>query len=811
MKVFKGLNRGFFCAILLCTSSYSEAQQVSSFTDSYVTNITPWEVTESSASMPDANFPAFVGSGTLGMAVDAAGLQSLSDKLSSQYHLYASPFQITQSDLYVLHEGLVSEHLYQDEIALTGKDVPPGEFCYGQHRNFMPLGYVQQEFRIGEKVYKNDDVIQVARNWKRIWNLKQGMVKNSFTIGWNLAFETEVFSPNGGETVFIKLVRPANRWKGRDKGKDTKVSWTITIPFQTRHGLPLYDEDGAISAGRNTVVANISKSSRYKPSEDYTILYGAGASGMEVTVSEKGITAISHETSIDEQQICFLKLDFRRFANETPEAVKLQQAGLEDDCRNFSGEVYQKTREAHLLDFEKFWSNTASVSVESPDDMEVKRQFLMHMSEYLFRCGNNFSYGGTLQYLMFHQNGWGASNFHDMQYIVHGMALANMWQQAEDNLRWMHRVMRPEGRAFPWMMTYDGTPTVTPERDRAPMSDANRAMLAARIYEMAGKGRDSLLTKYVYPIVKRVANLGVNDWFYEEKGRLLFKGIETDVMGDNAVLNDAANVTAYVTLIRKAIEYSKYLNVDPHLRQTWARNLNRIYIDTLDGRYKPNLNAKAANRGDLWFSNIFYTAEAGDFLDENVFKRTRDIGQQVVDINIPWIGFAAASTEIRLNRPDRAEQFFADILRNRVYGPGYFEEVAPVGRAGLPPYASAHGSHLAASCEQVVLSDFWKHKISVGTGLPSKLRMSNLTFSNIRGRDGLMVSGTSSPHALEVNLHHTGDPVNMEIELKIPSEAGQFFKVYMNGVSVPYIFRGESVSLFLNLEYNKHLILKIEG
>lgn len=812
MKVFKeSIRELFFCAILLFSSSYSEAQQVSSFTDSYVTNLTPWEVTESSASMPDANFPAFVGSGTLGVAVDAAGLQSLSDKLSSKYHLYASPFQITQSDLYVLHEGLISEHLYQDEIALTGKDVPPGEFCYGQHRNFMPLGYLQQEFRIGEKVYKNDDVIQVARNWKRVWNLKQGVVKNSFTIGWNLAFETEMFSPNGGETVFIKLVRPANRWKGRDKGKDTKVSWKISIPFQTRHGLPLYDENDAIKSGRYTVLANISKTSRYKPSEDYTILYGAGASGMEVTVSEKGITAVSHETSIDEQQICFLKLDFRRFANKTPEVVKLQQASLEVDCRNFTGEVYQKTMEAHLLDFEKFWSNTASVSVESPDEMEVKRQFLMHMSEYLFRCGNNFSYGGTLQYLMFHQNGWGASNFHDMQYIVHGMALANMWQQAEENLRWMHGVMRPEGRAFPWMMTYDGSPTVTPERDRAPMSDANRAMLAARIYEMAGKDRDSLLTKYVYPIVKRVANLGINDWFYEHKGRLLFKGIETDVMGDNAVLNDAANVTAYVTLIKKAIEYSKYLNVDPKQRQIWIEKLNKVYLDTLDGRYKPNLNATAANRGDLWLSNIFYTAEAGNFLDENVFKCTRDIGQQVVDINIPWIGFAAASTEIRLNRPDRAEQFFADILRNRVYGPGYFEEVAPVGRAGLPPYASAHGSHLVASCEQVVLSDFWKHRVSICTGMSARLRMNNVSFSNLRARDGLIVSGNSTPRSLSVNLHHTGDSVEMALVLKIPCGVGQFFKVLVDGKEADYTFHGESIEMKVKLEFNQKMEIRIEG
>ncbi len=444
------------------------------------------------------------------------------------------------------------------------------------------------------------------------------------------------------------------------------------------------------------------------------------------------------------------------------------------------------------------------------DAFELQRRFLLHMSTYLFHCGTDLGLGGTAQFLLFHQNGWAASNFHDHHYITDGVARTNMWAQAEANARWMRRVMHPSGRAFPWMMTYDGYPTAPAERDRAPMSDANRALLAARIYEMAGRGREALLREVVYPIVKRVADMSVADWFYPEGDRLLFRGVENDVMGDEAIISDAATVLMFLSILRKALAYSKQLGVDAECRTAWQQVIERVKPEVADGRYVPHLHAALDAKASCWLCNIYYIAEAQPFLDDAVYARTCDYGQPAVTCNLPWIGFAAASSEIRLGRPNRAEQFFVDTILHRTHGPGYFEECAPVGVAAPPPFVTGHGSHLTAACEQLVLPDFWQHRVRIGAGLPAKLRAATVRFRNIRARDGLIVSGESSPARLAVQLYHTGDPVEMELHLTLPGEITPFFQVHRDDQPQAYDFHGEFITLRLPLEPEQRTEIVIE-
>jgi hypothetical protein len=175
------------------------------------------------------------------------------------------------------------------------------------------------------------------------------------------------------------------------------------------------------------------------------------------------------------------------------------------------------------------------------------------------------------------------------------------------------------------------------------------------------------------------------------------------------------------------------------------------------------------------------------------------------------LGFAAASSEIRLSRPDRAEQFFVDSLENRTHGPGYFEECYPLNRAALPPFATAHGAHVTAACEQVVLPDFWRPRVWIGRGLPSRLRSAKVRFSNLRARDGLVVSGESAPRRLEVSLHHTGEAVRMELVLSVPSQAGCFIDVLQDGRPVAHEFRGQEISVTLDLAPGQRTSLTVSG
>ena len=134
------------------------------FKDSNVTSITPWTVIEESEAMPWVNYPALIGTGLVGVGLDAAGLQSLPDTLTTYFKCDAAPFHNTQCDLYVLHEGMISEHLWQSEVKHTGRDLKEGEYCYGLKRNLMPLGYITQSSKPADKqLLKSQHFVGVIR------------------------------------------------------------------------------------------------------------------------------------------------------------------------------------------------------------------------------------------------------------------------------------------------------------------------------------------------------------------------------------------------------------------------------------------------------------------------------------------------------------------------------------------------------------------------------------------------------------------------------------------------------------------------
>jgi len=170
-----------------------------------------------------------------------------------------------------------------------------------------------------------------------------------------------------------------------------------------------------------------------------------------------------------------------------------------------------------------------------------------------------------------------------------------------------------------------------------------------------------------------------------------------------------------------------------------------------------------------------------------------------------------ASSEIRLGRPNRAEQYVVDNLEHRVHGPGYFEECYPLWLAAIPPFESAHGSHLTAACEQIVLPDFWEPRIYVGKGMPAKFRMARVRFHHLRARDGVLLAGLSEPRRLAVVLENTGDAIEEEIVLSIPCEVGVTFRVLRDGFPVDHDFHGESVSVWIRLGSGEKTELVIEG
>lgn len=767
-----------------------------------MTRLDEWTTVEESEGFPRIALPACVGSGKLGVGLDASGLQGLPDCLAGFYQCRTAPFHVTQAELYVLHDGMISEHLYRDEAAFTGRDLRKGDYCYGMRRNFLPLGYLSIAFEISGREIAGAELFNCARSWRRIWNLRTASLATSYRLDDGSMVEVEVFARFDGESVFVRGIR-------RACAGTLCRGTSVILTLETRHGIPIFDS-ASVDVGQRSLLAVVPEDAPCRPSEPYTVVYGAAADGGTLALSGKEMRIVAAGSKQDCAEM-FLRLDFRRLAGSGMAQAESLRDALENELGAFTARDWFEARDRHMREWTEFWDSVAGIEFGKADEFLMARLHLFRKSQYLSRCGNDADCGGTAQYLLFHQNGWGASNFHDHHYIIDGAARAGLWQVAEKHLRWLRRVMRPEGRPFPWMMTYDGSPTCSPERDRAPMADANRALLAARLYEMAGAGRRRLLEEKVYPIVRRVALAAVQEWWTREGGRWVLKGVENDIMGDAPIINDAATICMFLSVLRKAAAYSAELGVDADLREKWLKLAAETSLDVVNGRYRSHRDAPPDARSGCWLNNIFYIAEAWDYLDAATMARTRDHGEPVVACNIPWTGFAAASSEIRIGRPDRAEQFFVDAIENRTHGPGYFEECSPVGVAALPPFATAHGAYLTASCEQFVLSDFWRHRIWIGRGLPCRLAASEAEFRNLRARDGLIVSGRYSLRRFEAGLRSTGEPVAMEVIMSVPAGAGTHIAVSVNGEPAEYVFQGEEVGLSLSFESGEEKRVVVEG
>jgi len=208
------------------------------------------------------------------------------------------PFHVTQSDLYVLHEGMISAHLWDDESRLTGA-TPQGE--HGRReamRNYLPLGWLTQCFEFDGEMFTPGDVREApdhwrvegaeirrhARVWRREWDVRQARVRTMYELGIHRRFRVsvEAFAPHGGETVYLKLTR------GAHPNGSGRCTWSVGLALQTRHGLPIFDQTDAIEMGQRTLLARIDADSQFNPAEPYAVVYGVAADGMTVCLDAQG-------------------------------------------------------------------------------------------------------------------------------------------------------------------------------------------------------------------------------------------------------------------------------------------------------------------------------------------------------------------------------------------------------------------------------------------------------------------------------------------------------------------------------------------
>lgn len=666
------------------------------FRDSCVTAVAPMRLVEEAATVPLYALPAFVGSGVMGVGLDASGLQGLDAQVAPQFGL--SP---DTDDLYIFRQGFISRHLGLG----GGKD---GE-------NLMPFGYLVWTAMVGGKRIDAQTLSADGALWRREVDLERGWVETAIVLHGRVRLRIRVFASFGFSRLCLEVGLAGYDRKNQPLQAPVPVEIQIGLCLALRDGRPIFDtaqyRDGNLLA-------------EVKAREPYLVSYRWHAGPELTTVREELFYGLQFAgTAENVEQTFRMALDIDR-----PGQTAAWDA---ESCR-----------QAHETDWKAFWSRTARIETGN-----VLREFLFNNSLYLLRSGHEYVRGASGALLLWHQPGWHGCCFGwDMSVVIDGLLRAGMIEPAADYIRWLVRVMRSEGRPFPWMMTYDGASPIPAENDPAVLVNLASAMTAVRVYRATGD--EALFREAVWPICNRVCAymLGL---FKQEGDRFIMATPVGHDIGEmtEPLVNETFTAVWTVSLLAQSLALADKHHLAPDWRVRARDVVHRAFFEHDGEEY---LHARGvpipACSFASWMPFLLYPTEGLRFLDTARFNRTRQ-RYEFVDLywekqgdTQPVCYFLEALSDYRREAESEADVLIEAGL-DHVHGPGYFAEVGPMqwGISSLPPYPFAHGAYLIASVEQIFAGAFWDDSVDLFRFLPPAWRSRAVQARNLHSGNGVVL------------------------------------------------------------------------
>ena len=334
--------------------------------NSCVTKLDPWRVVEESTALPMHIHPAFVGSGVLGCGIDSSGLQSLDTELSSAFGVHPGG-----DSLYVLRHGYIGN-------AITPK-------------NFLPAGYLSWRLRKGERWIDGRNLLQAASLWHRTVDLRTASVETEMLLDRELRLRIRLFSPIGGNTVYIEVGLRGYDTRNRPLAKPIPIELSVDLNLVLRNGGPIFTRiETAGDAVTLDAVGHEKYSLRYRWQHDpaWRITHSENTYGLAYAGEIGNSETVLHGA-----------IDFAAPPSPT----------------NWN---HTNSWQQHCSDWKVYWAQMASIEIG-----DVEREFLFANSLYLLRSGHDCAQGGTAQFLIQHQPGWHACTFWDMHewHLVKGI------------------------------------------------------------------------------------------------------------------------------------------------------------------------------------------------------------------------------------------------------------------------------------------------------------------------------------------------------------------------------------------------------
>jgi hypothetical protein len=678
------------------------------FKDSAVTRMDEQHLLEESTALPTTLFPVFIGNGTIGMNLDASGLQSLDTQRLNAW------WGAGNDGNYLFRHGLLSSHLaWKDER-------------YPFHFNLMPTGFLDWTLTYGATTVDSANLKDRAHVWTRKVDLAGSSVETSMLFGADLRLTITIFIPFGGTKIITTFsVKAYDQRNQPIPAKPFALTVRMRLRLRLRDGGPIFDDvayDHGDARVRHAGYAAYAMRYRWQHDRPVTPITAADTYGFTWN-DETGNAAAELHACLDV---------------DAPEPVEPF--------------TFTTVRACHEQAWKEFWADAGMVRTG-----DLRRDFLFANSVHLLRCCHEYSKGGLGNGLAAHAECWMGCNFWDMHWLCDGLLRANQPDLVRQFILWLRSVMRPTGRPFPWMMTYDGRTPVKPEEDHGLVVIDAFAMIAIRCYH---DSRDETLFRdCVWPILDAVCGYLVADIFSREGDHYIIgKPLGHDVGGmAEALVNDTYTNVWSTSILRRSLMLARDHGIAPAWAPTAETIIATIHIE---GDATHFHQARAVKAEDFsfasWVPNLLYPTEMQPFLDREKVRATRedhpfnDLYMEKQGDYQPWSYFWTALCDLRRGAVDSAEQVIQDGMQF-THAAGYFCECGPWqwGSCGLAPYPTPHGAFLTAVSEQLFSGSYWDDSLQLCTGLPTSLKHRTIQAANLRSGNGsLLQELTYCPDAI---------------------------------------------------------------
>jgi hypothetical protein len=681
--------------------------------------------------MPIDAHPLLLGSGQVGLAVDATGLQGLNartnllpDTISLVHGSYATTW-----NLYLHRNDILSRHHGQR-----------GDQAY----RLMPGGWVDYVLTIDGQAYEPADLAESARAWSRRFSPETGVAEIRYRLG---PVEVQLRCAMGPGDAHADA---AFELRSTD-GDAHEVGITLRCHQTLRDGRPLAtggmetECDGGMIRRTWEARTETSSADVYQPA---TVAWTLACDAQAACDSDAERIGCHWQGSGERLTVGFrIIAGADRDQTDTPQfaadrVAELRAGGADEALKTTADRWAQRL------------ADKADVHVGNP-----LWEYLCRQVQFSMLAGGGFANGyplGTLWNATF-----GAATFWDTFFVCDGLLRAGHVQPVRDFCDWLVSVMADRGRPFYWMTYYDGRPVETD--DQAYQVCLAYAVAAIRLYHVTGDDDDLRLR--VQPYLLRVAEYLLNDVLVASDGSWVLHGEVAHDVGVEGV--DATREWGMlhwaVVCLERCAAYARRLGETSELTDR-CQQIADHFKDSPIPMDQPG----------AWGAWYPYLAGASPMMDCESFgryvRKTLPLGSRPDIHGQPWFATSAGAGLLETGWVDEALAM-TESATHLATGFGYLTESPYELRSGgFAPYPPAQGSYLSVLLGFFAHGDAWSDEIHIAH-LPRRWRHQHVSWSNVTTLNGARVSGSAGPRRLEVTVETDRDrPVRIGLPGRIEGE-----------------------------------------